>query len=102
MWKLSVSITGVAAAEGRADPGEQLVHAEGLGDVVVGVERGDLVGLGVRADRMRMGTLVQPRGPRTTSMPSIPGRPRSRITRSGWWRAARSRACSPVPARSTP
>lgn len=37
----------------------------------------------------------------TTSMPSMPGTPRSRMTRSGRWLAARSRACSPVPARST-
>ena len=41
----------LVAAEGGAEAGEELVHAERLGDVVVGagVEGGDLVGLGRRA-----------------------------------------------------
>ena len=39
----------VGAAQGGPQPGQQLVHAEGLGQVVVGaeVEGGDLVGLGL-------------------------------------------------------
>ena len=35
-----------------------------------------------------IGTCVQPRRPRITSTPSMPGRPRSRMTTSGCWRAA--------------
>ena len=40
-----------------AQPGQQLVHAERLGDVVVGagVERVDLVGLSVRPESTRIG-----------------------------------------------
>jgi hypothetical protein len=45
-----------------------------------------------RADKIRIGTDVQPPSPRITSMPLIPGSPRSSNTRSGWWRDARSRA----------
>ena len=44
-----------------------------------------------------IGTRVQPRRPRITSMPSMPGRPRSRITSVGMMRAPRaSSASSPV------
>ena len=74
-----------------AQAGEQLVHAERLGDVVVGagVERGDLVALAVahreHDDRHRASSRA---GPSITSMPSMPGSPRSRTTTSGWWRAA--------------
>ena len=73
MVKASVAIdrsfgaTG-AAAQGRADPGEELVHPEGLGDVVVGadVEGGDFGGLAWRADSTMIGTVVQPRRLSTT------------------------------------
>ena len=76
------SATGVAPAQRGPQPGEQLVHAERLGDVVVGagVERGDLVGLGL-ADRQHddRARASSPAGRRMTSMPSMPGRPRSRM-----------------------
>ena len=54
-----------------------------------------------RTDRTTMGTSVQPRRPSITSSPSMPGRPRSRITASGRCRCASVSAASPVPARST-
>ena len=43
-----------------------------------------------------IGTRVQPRRPRITSRPSMPGSPRSRTTRSGCLRAASVSAASPV------
>ena len=74
----------------RPNPGEELIHAEGLGEEVVGahVQSGDLVPLGVSGKEAMIGTVVHPRRPATTSTPSISGRPRSRMIRSGGWDAA--------------
>ena len=74
-------VSGRGPAERGAQPGEQLVHAERLGDVVVGagVERGDLVALRRRAPRARRS------GPCSTR-----GAPGSRRRRR--CRAARGRA----------
>ena len=77
-------------------PGQQFVHAERLGHVVVraGVQRLDLVGAvgpaGQHDDRRGASSRAAPRSPRT---PSRSGRPRSRMTRSGGCRAAASSAC---------
>ena len=98
------SPAGVRPPQRGPQPGQQLVHAEGLRDVVVGadVECGSTFeASSSRADSTRIGTVVQPRSPWTTSMPSMPGRPRSSTTASGCRRAASSNACSPDVASST-
>ena len=41
-----------------------------------------------RTDSTTIGTVLHPRRPRITSTPSMPGRPRSSTTTSGWWPAA--------------
>ena len=90
------------AAHRGPQPGEQLVHAERLGEVVVGaeVERFDLGCLGATPgqhdDRHR-----RPAPEAAHDVESVhAGSPRSRMTTSGWWRAASWSACSPVTAMS--
>ena len=76
------------AADRGAQPGEQLVHPEGLGDVVVGaaVERLAPCPRSRCAPTARRPDRRPPRSARTTSAPSRSGRPRSSTTTSGWWR----------------
>ena len=73
------------------EAGQQLVHPERLGDVVVGAgvegERPCRVSPS-RTDSTTIGTVLHPRSPRITSTPSMPGSPRSSTTTSGWWPAA--------------
>ena len=92
------------AAQRRAQPREQLVHPERLGDVVVGagVERDDLVALSVRAESTMIGASrparAGPRSPRCR--PCRAGRGRAR--RVGRLARRRRRArCAPSAAVST-
>ena len=54
-----------------------------------------------RAVSTMMGSVLKPRTARVTSRPSMPGRPRSRIIRSGFTARTWCRAASPSPASST-
>ena len=83
----------LGVAERHPDAGQELLQAEGLGEVVVGAR---VEGLRPcprswpRAERMMMGAWLHSRRRRVTSRPSTSGRPRSSITRSGLWAAARA------------
>ena len=85
------------AAQGGPQPGEQLVHPERLGHVVVGagVQGGDLVRLAPAAGEHQIGHGGPARRPRITSTPSRSGRPRSSTTTSGGCWAARAQRRRP-------
>ena len=90
-----------AGAATARSAGQQLVHAERLGDVVVGARRRaprPCRASASRTDSTMIGHRASsPRSPSTTSMPSMPGRPRSRTTTSGWSRGGqRAAPSSPV------
>ena len=96
---LAVGRRGGGPAHRGPQPGEQLVHAERLGDVVVGAARrgpAPCPAESVRADSTMIGTLVQPRSPAITSVPSRSGRPRSSTTTSGGSSAAARSAAAAV------
>ena len=74
--------------ERRADACQQLLHAEGLGHVVVGaqIERldlGNFVAAAREHDDGQVLSLLREFGA-SSSSPCMSGRPRSRITRSGF------------------
>ena len=77
---------GWVRMEHSAKPGEQFAAAEGLGEIVVcgaGVERTDLVLLAVpHSSSTRTGICDHSRSRRSTAVPSMSGRPRSRTTPS--------------------
>ena len=104
----SVSTTGCSAegcnpSFGRAEPRQEFIHPERLRDVVVGtgVEGEHLVALLVAGRQHESGISLQARIPRITSMPSMPGKPRSMIARSGRSFAAVASAVSPSGAVNT-
>ena len=90
-------------AQRRPQPGQQLVHAERLGHVVVGagVERGDLVRLAVAGGEHDDRHLRPAPQPADDLEPSMPGSPRSRITSVGVVLGRERQRLLAVPARST-
>lgn len=82
---LVIAGSGTGVANGGADPGKQLIRTKGLGQIIIRtqIKRSYLVLLVGTADTTTTGRLDQLRMLRRISMPSISGRPRSKITRSG-------------------
>ena len=88
------------AAHRGTQPGQELVHAERFGDVIVrtGIERFHLIRRVGARRKHDHGRVHQPRSPASTSTPSISGSPRSRTTTSGGFSAAALSAPAPVEA----
>ena len=82
--QLALRLKGVT--QRGAQSRHQLGHAEGLADIIVGaeVERLDLDRSSWRADSTTIGTADVLRISPISSSPLLSGRPRSRITRSGF------------------